>query len=130
MAYGGQDILNPPNVAGWPAYYQYPQYDNIWMDTATYPARNFTVQGILYVGFSTPNDLYQPESRNLLFKPDLLAVVAQFNDATDPNLLVADAAELLFAVPVSAGVRGQLKTNFLLLGQMNDAYWSLSLIHI
>ena len=124
MAYSGQDILNPPNVAGWPAYYQYPQYDNIWMDTATYPARNFTVQGILYNGFSTPNNLYQPESRNLLFKPDLLAVVAQFNDPYNPNTLVTDAAELLFAVPVSAGVKGQLKTNYLLLGQMNDAYWS------
>lgn len=124
IAYSGQDILNPPNVAGWPAYHQFPQYDNIWMDTATYPARNFTVQGILYTGFSTPNNLYQLESRNLQFKPDLLEVVAQFNDPTDPNLLVADAAELLFAVPVSAGVRGQLKTNYLLLGQMNDTYWS------
>ena len=51
-------------------------------------------------------------------------MVAQFNDPYNPNTLVTDAAELLFAVPVSAGVKGQLKTNYLLLGQMNDAYWS------
>jgi hypothetical protein len=37
---------------------------------------------------------------------------------------VADAAELLFATPISAQVRQQLKTNYLLLGQANDFYWS------
>lgn len=123
-AYSGQELANPPNVAGWPAYYQFPQYDNIWMDTATYPARNFSMQGILYTGFATADDLYQPESQNLSFKVDLLAVVAQFSDPYNPNLLVADAAEMLFAVPVSQGVKDQLKTNYLLLGQQSDFYWS------
>ncbi|MBK6831743.1 MAG: hypothetical protein IPG92_13825 [Flavobacteriales bacterium] len=37
---------------------------------------------------------------------------------------MSEAAELLFAVPVSNGVKAQLKTNYLLLGQMNDVYWS------
>ncbi|MEO8591061.1 MAG: DUF1800 domain-containing protein [Flavobacteriales bacterium] len=124
ISYCGQELVNPPNVAGWPAYYQYPLYDSIWMDTATYPARNFSMQGILYNGFVTDGSLYQPESQNLTFKIDLLAVVAQFTDPYDPNVLVAEAAELLFAIPVSQGVRDQLKTNYLLLGQQNDFYWS------
>jgi hypothetical protein len=82
------------------------------------------VQGILSVGFSTPGNLYQSASQNLLFKPDLVALVGQFSDAMDPNALVADATELFFAVPVSALVKSQLKTNYLLLGQQNDVYWS------
>lgn len=124
VAYSGQELVNPPNVAGWPAYYQFPQFDNIWLDTTTYPARQFSVQGILSVGFSTPANLYQPASQNLQFKPDLVALVGQFSDPMDPNALVADAAELFMAIPLSAAVRAQIKTNFLLLGQQNDVYWS------
>jgi hypothetical protein len=123
-AYAGQEILNPPNVAGWPAYYQSPSFDDIWMDTATYPARKNCLLGILYTGFATDDSLYQPESRDLEFKVDLLDVVASFTDPVDPNSLVTDATELLFAVPVSNGVKAQLKTNFLLLGQQSDIYWS------
>ncbi|MCB0782608.1 MAG: hypothetical protein KDC03_24215, partial [Flavobacteriales bacterium] len=124
VSYCSQELISPPNVAGWPAYYQYPSYDDIWMDSATLPARNDSMGGILYVGFSTAGNLYQPASQNLSFKVDLLDVVAQFSDPVDPNALVHDATELLFGVPVSQTVKNQLKTNFLLLGQMNDVYWS------
>lgn len=124
MAYAGQEILNPPNVAGWAAYYQYPAYDNIWLDTATYPARSFTVQGIIYNGFTTPANLYEAASCNLAFKPDLVALVGGFSNPYDPNALVADATDLMFAIPVSQLVRVQLKISYLLLGQLNDIYWT------
>jgi uncharacterized protein (DUF1800 family) len=124
VAFAGQELVNPPNVAGWPAYYQFPQFDKIWMDTATFPNRNNAMLAMVYVGSATGNDLYQPESRNLSFKVDLMNVVSQFTNPIDPNALIADAAELLFAVPVSTEVQQQLKTNYLLLGQQNDFYWS------
>jgi hypothetical protein len=123
-SYAGQELLNPPNVAGWPAYYQFPSYDEVWLDSATYPARKNSLLGIIYTGFSTGNNLFQPQSRNLEFKVDLLALVDQFTNPMDPNSLVADAADLLMAVPISEAVRNQLKTNFLLLGQQSDFYWS------
>lgn len=124
VQFAGQELVNPPNVAGWPAYYQQPTYDNLWMSTATFPNRNTAMLGAVAVGLATGNDLFQPESRNLTFKVDLLQLVAQFTNPFDPNALVADAAELLFGVPVSQSVRDQLKTNYLLLGQQNDFYWS------
>jgi hypothetical protein len=124
VAYAGQELVNPPNVAGWPAYYQFPQFDRIWLDTATFPNRNNTLISIVFVGAATGNDLYQVQSRNLSFKMDPLNVVAQFTNPYDPNALIADAAELLFATPVSAEVQQQLKTNYLLLGQASDFYWS------
>ncbi|WKZ66455.1 MAG: DUF1800 domain-containing protein [Flavobacteriales bacterium] len=123
-AYSGQELLNVPNVAGWPAYYQFPAYDDIWLDTATYPARNNSLAALLFSGFSTPNNLYQPESRNLEFKVDFVGLVGQFSDPMNPNALVSDAAELMFAVPVSLLVRTQLKISYLLLGQLTDSYWS------
>ena len=68
--------------------------------------------------------MYEPSSQNLEFKADLLAVVAQFSDPADPNVLVQEAADLLFALPISAAVRDQLKSSFLLYGQTNDLYWT------
>ena len=124
VSYAGQELVNPPNVAGWQAYYQFPQFDKIWLDTATFPNRNNTLLSVAYVGAATGNDLYQVQSRNLSFKVDPLNVVAQFTNPYDPNTLIADAAELLFATPISAAVQQQLKTNYLLLGQANDFYWS------
>ena len=124
MGYCGQSIGEPPNVAGWPAYYQVPQYDEMWMDSATYAIRKQIYEYFTYVGFSTPNNLYDPASENLTFKADLVALVQQFSNAANPNILVAEAAELLFTVPVSQGVRDQLKTGYLLLGQTNDSYWT------
>lgn len=124
LAYAGQNLYQPPNVAGWPAYHQFPQYDDIWMDSSTYPTRNNALGAILWVGITTDANMYQAASQNLTFKVDLLAVVAQFSDPYDPNVLVQEAVDLLFAVPVSATVRFQLKVAFLLLGQLSDHYWS------
>jgi uncharacterized protein (DUF1800 family) len=124
MSYCGQRLGDPPDVAGWPAYYQFPQYDNSWMDSTTYPARRDSLLHLLYNGLSTDGTTFDPASANLNFKPDLVQLVGQFSDPMDPNALVADAVDLLFALPVSAAVQQQLKVNYLLLGQQFDHYWS------
>jgi hypothetical protein len=124
MGYCGLAIGEPPNVAGWPAYYQAPQYDEMWMDSATYAIRKQIYEYFTVVGLSTPNNLYDPASEGLTFKPDLVALVQQFSNADDPNVLVAEAADLFFTVPVSQSVKDQLKTGYLLLGQVNDIYWT------
>jgi len=123
MAGAGQELGEPPNVAGWVAYYQEPIYDEFWMDSATYASRLLTYQAFTTEGLSTPNNLYQLESQGLQFKVDFVALVQQFTMPDDPNLLVAQAADLLFAVDVSQEVKDQLKTNYLLFGQQNDQYW-------
>ena len=84
----GQAVSEPPNVAGWVAYYQAPVYDGIWMDTASYVYRLYTYQVITYLGLSTPNNLYQPQSRNLQLTIDLIALTQQFTTPEDPNALV------------------------------------------
>jgi uncharacterized protein (DUF1800 family) len=124
MAYCGQAIGEPPSVAGWPAYHQAPQFDEMWMDSASFAIRKQVYEYFTAVGFSTPADLYDPASAGLTFKVDLVALVLQFSDPDDPNNVVAGAADLLFAVDVSQAVKDQLKTGYLLLGQMNDIYWT------
>ena len=45
----GMDILNPPSVSGWPAYYQEPVYDLFWINSSTIKARN-DIQGVIKWG--------------------------------------------------------------------------------
>lgn len=94
------------------------------MDTATFPTRVNTLLGILYSGFITDDVMYQPVSQNLTHKVDFMAVVAQFSNPSDPNVLVSETVDLLYNVPISQSVKDQLKTNYLLLGQQSDIYWS------
>jgi hypothetical protein len=111
-------------VAGWPAYRQEPQFDLTWVDGSTSNAKQAMLERIVLYGFATPGNLVLPDNRNLQFKVDFVALVSQFTDASDPDLLVQEAADLLFGVPVSAAVLQQVKTQFLLQGQVSNYYWT------
>lgn len=120
----GQNLFDPPNVAGWPAYYQTPQFDELWVDTASYAARNFAVQGLIGQGFGTGTDFYQAASRNVAIDPIYIDIVAEFTDPSDPDNIVDGCAELLYTIPISQGIKNTLKTQRLLLGQQSDVYWT------
>ncbi|QKG58306.1 DUF1800 domain-containing protein [Hymenobacter sp. BRD128] len=51
LAYVQQQTLgDPPNVAGWAAYYQTPQYHELWINAVTLPRRNQTTD--LFLGLT------------------------------------------------------------------------------
>lgn len=122
--YSGQSVADPPNVAGWPAYYLYPSYDDLWLDTGTFPARNSSLLGITYTGFTTPANTVQPQSADLTFAFDPVDFVLHFDTPEDPNALIDQLAEFLFAVPISSTVKAGLKVQYLLFGQGADHYWT------
>ncbi len=126
VGYAGQNLADPPNVAGWPAYYLYPAYDDLWIDTASFPARNNSLLGTLYGGFDTPSNTVLPESADLLFQFDLIAFTQQLDTPTDPELLIDQLCEFMYVTPISEAVKDQLKQSYLLLGQSNDDYWSIA----
>lgn len=126
VGYAGQNLADPPNVAGWPAYYLYPAYDELWLDTATFPTRNNSLLGTLYGGFDTPSVTVLPESADLQFNYDLIAFTQLLDTPTDPELLIDQLVELMYVNPISESVKDQLKQNYLLLGQTNDDYWSIA----
>lgn len=123
-AYAGQNLLGPPNVAGWPAYYLYPSYDELWVDTATYPQRNNALLATVYATVQTPANTVQPESANLTFSSDPIAFVQQLSDPANPNALIQDLVDLLYVNPISPAVKLQLKHFYLLFGQISDIYWT------
>ena len=42
-----QDIINHPSVAGWPAYYQSPLFQELWINSVTLPLRTLNVNHYL-----------------------------------------------------------------------------------
>ncbi len=115
----GQNIGDPPNVAGWAAYYQEPSYHETWINTDTFPKRLVVTDKLLTTaGYPLLN------SKKLVI--DAVKYTDGFGDtiAGDPNLLIDKALELLYRVPPTAAMRTYLKTTILLGGQASDHYWT------
>jgi uncharacterized protein (DUF1800 family) len=113
----GQYLSEPPNVAGWPAYYQEPVYHEYWINTDSYPNRvTFVTKHLFNSGFNLGS------SKTLI--ADLIKFTDQFGtDAADPNTLIDAVFALLYVVPVSTKFKAYAK-NILLSGQASDYYWT------
>jgi uncharacterized protein (DUF1800 family) len=127
----GQDINDPPNVAGWPAYYQSPSFHEIWLDTSTYPQRKSAYESVAKnnyaFSFADATKVYDgvnSPSYKFAVKMNFVDFVKRFENPSDPNSLIDEAVELLLGGTVSQGVKDQLKTTYLLLGQSTDYYWT------
>lgn len=109
-----QFVGDPPNVSGWPAYYQVPQFDKHWVTTDTLPRRVGLADLLLYVGIPTDSQTAMLE---------LIETTRKFPNPADPNALISDALAWLYGIEVSPTVRLILKS-ILLSGQLSDHYWS------
>jgi len=111
-----QNFADPPNVSGWPSYYQSPQFYELWINSDTLPKRNqFTdtmISGYIRGGQT--------------LKIDPIAFAKQTSNPGDPNILIDDSLAILYRVPLSAASKATIKTNILLTGQTSDYYWSIA----
>jgi uncharacterized protein (DUF1800 family) len=110
----GQYILNPPNVAGWPAYYQAPEYHELWINSSTLPYRQEFCDGLIYSGVTN-------NGQTVIFDP--LAFTATMPTPDDPVALTSDVLSYLLSIPVSSTVQNYL-ISVLLSGQTNNSYWT------
>ena len=111
----GLDLGDPPNVAGWPSYYQTPQYYELWINSATLPNR------MLYSDIITNSGLSNGPSMNV--KLDVLNFAQQCNNAADPDMLIDYVCSLLLGVAASATEVANIKS-ILLSAQQNNSYWT------
>jgi uncharacterized protein (DUF1800 family) len=106
-----QALVDPPNVAGWPAYYQEPNYYKLWIDAETYPKRvkfaENLVNGTGIGGVSV----------------DIINFTKSLADPQDVTKLMDNALEALYSVPISPTFKARLK-GILLSGQSDDYYWT------
>ena len=110
-----QDIGDPPNVAGWPAYYQSPIFYEIWVNSDTYPKRNQYTDTLISNGYTKSTKKIQI---------DVVAFAKKMANPDDPNLLIAQSLEILYKIPISTELIQQVKKDILLSGQSADFYWT------
>jgi len=106
---------DPPSVAGWPAYYQAPQFYEIWINSDTLPKRNRYTDQIVNPGYTRNGKKIQI---------DPVAFAKTLSNPGDPNVLINDSLDILYRVPMSTATKDTIKKNILLSGQDQDYYWS------
>lgn len=110
-----QDIGDPPNVSGWPAYYQEPQYHEIWITADTLLKRNRYTDQMILSGYTF-------SGFKLII--DAVAFARTLPKPNDPNKLIDDILSIIYRVPLSAATKQTIKQQILLSNQTNDAYWT------
>jgi uncharacterized protein (DUF1800 family) len=109
-----QNLGDPPSVAGWSAYYQEPQFHELWINADTLPRRNQFSDTMIGNG-------YTRNGKNI--KIDILAFVDSLPNPADPNILILDSLLIIYSIEISKEVKSFLKT-ILLSGQSTDSYWT------
>lgn len=110
------DIGNPPDVAGWPAWYLTPNYNRLWINTATIPNRANTVKATILWG-TVPLRGYD----KIFYDPFVLAYRA--TNPSDIDDLLGTFTKLLFPAPATEQQIAELK-NVLIPG-LPDFEWTI-----
>jgi uncharacterized protein (DUF1800 family) len=110
-----QNLGDPPDVSGWPAYYQQPQFHEIWINHDTLPKRNQLTDYLIGSGHSNNSTRIQT---------DAVRFAATLPDPSNPDKLIEDSINILLGLSISISSRNKLKTDFLLSGQSSDYYWT------
>ena len=105
---------DPPNVAGWQAFRQFPQFYRTWINGDTVRNRNAFTDVMVASLLSTDNDV---------MRIDLIQFAKQFANPSDPVALVDDITRLLLPQPLSVSKKFLLKS-ILLSGLPSDSYWT------
>lgn len=106
------NLLDPPNVAGWAAYYQTPDFYEIWISTATLPLRGqFT--DLLFTGLAG-------------MTLDRIAYAATMSNPSDPWKLIDDLAEDLFPIAITKNQIDYVMYNAMGLRQNGEYDWTLA----
>ncbi|GLR17091.1 DUF1800 domain-containing protein [Portibacter lacus] len=106
-------IMNVPSVAGWKAYYQAPGYYQFWINSVTLGFRE-EVANALIVG---------NEIRGFRLGIDALEFISKIDNASDPNLLIKNIADLIFEFPLSQNQSDYLKE--VLIPGLPDFEWTV-----
>lgn len=105
---------DPPNVAGWKAYYQEPQYYRTWINASTLQARMGYTNSLTGNGVGTGQ---------LRAKVDPLLAVTLLDDPYDPNAVIDGFVKILFPQPITASQHDALKE--VLLPGLPDYEWTV-----
>ena len=102
-----QDLFQPPDVSGWPSYYQEPMHYELWVNSNSLPKRADYTDALV-------NDSVI----------DVRAFANNSSNPADPDQLIDDITALLLRYPLSANSKTYVKTNYLLGNTTDDTVWT------
>lgn len=111
----GQNAGDPPDVSGWPAYYQEPAFHEMWINHDTLPKRNQFTDIMVWNGHTRNDETIQI---------DVIAFTQTLSNPGNPNQLIDDALAIMYRVPMSDASKQSIKQAILLSGQTQDYYWT------
>ncbi|MFM7639557.1 MAG: DUF1800 family protein [Bacteroidota bacterium] len=117
LSFGQLTQLNlgdPPNVAGWPAWYQKPLFHRSWINSDTLPKRNQFTDYLLLIG-------HKVGTYTLLVDPWVF--VKQLSNPGKADDLIAECVSHLLPMSINATQTASLK-EVLLPGGIPDYNWS------
>ncbi|MEZ5043733.1 MAG: DUF1800 domain-containing protein [Saprospiraceae bacterium] len=108
------DYINPPQVAGWKAYYQEPQFYRTWINATTLQQRMGYTNKVATFGFTT-----QGEKTRI----NPLEVIKLVDKPTDPNAVIDEFAKIWFPQPLTDSQKVALKD--ILIPGLPDFEWTV-----
>lgn len=115
MVFLNIDLGDPPNVAGWPAFYQTPQFYELWLNSYTLGARMRLSDMLINQGFNGGT------TANI--RLDVLSFCAQYADAGDPDMLIDYMSSHIMGIELGQIEKDAMR-GYLLSGQTQNYYWS------
>lgn len=110
-----QNIGDPPNVSGWPAYYQLDtRFYETWMSNATIQVKAKNLNAFTNTGVTVGG---------VKLKVDSVAFNKQFLNAGDPNAVIANFILYLLPMDLTQTQKDYMKS-ILLNNQVTDTYWT------
>lgn len=93
------DLCEPPNVAGWPAYYQAPQFHELWINSDTLQKRSKLSTAMMTTGYT---------SNGYKIIVDPIWFANQVSNPADPNILIGEFAQYLFPIDITVNQKAFL----------------------
>ncbi|MEP1487077.1 MAG: DUF1800 family protein [Algibacter sp.] len=113
----GMILYNPDSVAGYPAHYQQPNFDRNWFSANTIIGRYKLIESFISGTDTIGNG-------NIYAQLDTVAFVKnKIDNASDPNLLVSEIADLLYPESIDTDRINYFKS-FLVDEGFPDYYWT------
>lgn len=110
----GMEYYMHPSVAGWKAYYQEPVFYRFWISSVTLPLRTE------YTDLLTEGTVRIGRARLTV---DVLAIISQLNNPSEPNDLIRELTSWLFPNPISEDQVDYLKE--ILIPGLPDFEWTV-----
>ena len=102
-----QQLFQPPDVAGWPSYYQEPMHYELWVNSNSLPKRADFTDGLV-------NDAVI----------DVRAFATYSSNPADPDQLINDVTALILRYPLSTNSKNYVKRRFLLNNTTDNTIWT------